>query len=371
VLESSIKKIFVISAVNFVEGGPVTVLRDCVSAALSTLSKEWKIVVLVHDRSLIEDNPRLVIYEFPRAKTSWVIRLYYEWYKFNQLSKALRPTFWFSLHDITPHVLAEGQAVYCHNPAPFTSISLREAWLEPKILLFNLFYRYLYGFGITRNKFVIVQQDWLRSRFQKMFGISNVAVAYPQVARISQSQDLHERNNNCVFIYPALPRVLKNIELICEAVRILNSQGIVGFSVYLTIDGKENRYARWLYKKYSLLPEISFIGLQNQQQMIERYKQSDCLLFSSKIETWGLPMSEAKSYEMPMIVADLPYAHEAIGSYDRVRFFNAKDIGALAELMKAFVQGNLQWHKVEEKSLKPDFVDNWQSLIKLLTQDKK
>jgi glycosyltransferase involved in cell wall biosynthesis len=370
-LESHIKKTFVISAVNFVEGGPLTVLRDCVSATLSALPDEWEIVVLVHDRALIQDNTRLVVYEFPRAKALWIIRLYYEWYKFNQLSKVIKPTFWLSLHDITPIVLAEGQAVYCHNPAPFTDISLSEAWLEPKILLFNLFYRYLYGWGISRNKFVIVQQNWLRSRFQKLFGISNVVVAYPQIVIASQSQDLRERNAGCVFIYPALPRVLKNIEMICEAVRILNTQGITGYSVKLTLDGKENRYARWLYKRYSFLPEISFIGLQNKQQMIELYAQSNCLLFPSRIETWGLPMSEAKSYGMPIIAADLPYAHEAIGSYDRVRFFSAKDIGELAELMKSFIHGNIQWHKVLEKQPEPGFVDNWQDLIKMLIQDKK
>jgi glycosyltransferase involved in cell wall biosynthesis len=342
-----------------------------VSAALSTLSTEWEIVVMVHDSALIQDSARLVIYEFPNAKASWVIRLYYEWYKFNQISKAIKPTFWLSLHDITPFVLAGQQAVYCHNPAPFVKITSSEAWFEPKILLFNLFYRYLYGFGIARNKFVIVQQDWIRSRFQKMFSVSNVIVAYPQIGRASLSQPPRERSKACVFIYPALPRVLKNIEMICEAVRILNSQGIEGFIVNLTLDGKENRYARWLYKKYSFLPEISFIGLQNKQQMIDKYKHSDCLLFPSRIETWGLPMSEAKSFGMPILAADLPYAHEAIGSYDKVRFFNPVYANELAELMKAFIEGNLQWHKAKQEPPRPAFVDNWQGLIKLLIQDKK
>jgi glycosyltransferase involved in cell wall biosynthesis len=105
--------------------------------------------------------------------------------------------------------------------------------------------------------------------------------------------------------------------------------------------------------------------------MIELYAQSNCLLFPSRIETWGLPMSEAKSYGMPIIAADLPYAHEAIGSYDRVRFFSAKNMSELAELMKAFILGSIQWHKVEGKQPEPDFVENWQDLIKMLIQDTR
>lgn len=361
-----------ISAVNLIEGGPLTVLRDCLGAAFETISDQWEIIVLVHDRQLVETRPGLQVIEFPLAKQSWFLRLYYEWWYFRQLSKQLKPDLWLSLHDITPRVISRRQAVYCHNPSSFYQISLREAWLEPKFFLFNLFYRHLYGCGIARNRHVIVQQVWLRNEFQRLYGLSKVVVAYPQV--VPKPLPLigsHKKDENqpLVFLYPALPRVFKNIEMICEAVRILSVEGISGFEVRLTLDGSENRYASWLKKKYSGIPGIAFIGRQNQTQMAEQYLASDCLLFSSRLETWGLPISEAKSYGIPMLVADLPYAHETVGSYDRVCFFNPNDAKTLASLMMYFIEGGLEFQETQAEIPSQPFVDSWPALLCTLTQD--
>ena len=139
---SSVKQKLVISAINLTEGGPLTVLNDCVAAAIELLEEHWDVVVLVNDRALVK-MPGATIIEFPHSKHYWLLRLYYEWWHFRSLSKKLKPDLWLSLHDITPWVQARRQAVYCHNPAPFYQMTIREAWLEPKFLLFNLFYRYL------------------------------------------------------------------------------------------------------------------------------------------------------------------------------------------------------------------------------------
>ena len=152
----------VISAVNFTEGGPLTVLHDAVHAARETLPG-WRIVVMAHDASLIT-TAGVEVRAFPATKTSWLQRLKLEWHGFMRESRALQPDVWLSLHDITPRVVARHQAVYCHNPAAFHRIGWREAFLEPKFLLFNLFYGRLYGMFIHRNRQVIVQQQWLRRR---------------------------------------------------------------------------------------------------------------------------------------------------------------------------------------------------------------
>ncbi|MDE3208962.1 MAG: glycosyltransferase family 1 protein, partial [Pseudomonadota bacterium] len=168
----------VISAINILDGGPLTVLKECVANAISSLRDQWEIIVLVHHRSLIEESGVTII-EFPASKRSWLTRLYYEWWHFNKLSKTLAPDIWLSLHDITPRVKAGIQAVYCHNPAAFYKISLHEAWLEPRFLLFNLFYQYLYKAFIKRNRYIIVQQEWLRQEFKKRYKVHDIIVAHP------------------------------------------------------------------------------------------------------------------------------------------------------------------------------------------------
>lgn len=148
----------VISAVNFTEGGPLTVLRECLASAAAVLPVEWELVALVHHAELI-DEPRVRLISIPSAKKSWFHRLYWEWFGFKRISRELKPVLWLSLHDITPRVLAKRQAVYCHNPSPFYRISLREALLEPKFFLFNQLYALLYRVLIHRNFCVIVSSN--------------------------------------------------------------------------------------------------------------------------------------------------------------------------------------------------------------------
>ena len=68
----------VISAVNFTEGGPLTVLLDAVKAAEENFPK-WDITVLVNNAGIIRSD-RVSVLEFPYAKKSWLIRLFYEWF---------------------------------------------------------------------------------------------------------------------------------------------------------------------------------------------------------------------------------------------------------------------------------------------------
>ena len=86
------KKTLVISAVNFTEGGPLTVLKDCVEVAARVLSG-WRIIVMAHDASLINIDGVEVL-AFPKAKTSWLRRLALEWVGFNRISKGLNVDLW-------------------------------------------------------------------------------------------------------------------------------------------------------------------------------------------------------------------------------------------------------------------------------------
>ena len=354
----------VISAVNLTEGGPLTVLRECLSSAVATVPGDYEIIALVHSTDLPRQS-RVRLIEIPSAKKSWLHRLYWEWFGFHQLSKKLKPTLWLSLHDITPRVLASRQAVYVHNSSPFYRISLRESLQEPVFLLFNLFYIWLYRAFILRNYCVIVQQQWLREEFKRCFGKIPVVVAHP-VERADYSPKVNPSGPVFIFLYPALPRVFKNCETLCRAAQLLDSRGVTGFQIRLTTDGRENRYARWLRKQFGATPHVRFIGRQTQDEMRSQYSQASAVVFPSKLETWGLPITEAKNQHIPLLVADLPYAHESVGTYDLVSFFPVDSPTALADLMQSMLDKS--WQPTGNKLITPasPFAPDWASLWGLL-----
>lgn len=360
------RRTVVVSAVNFTEGGPLTVLRECLASAVESLPQDWDIVALVNNRSLL-NLPRVRLIEIPDAKRAWWRRLRWEWLGFHRLSRKLQPDLWLSLHDITPRVQAGRQAVYCHNPSPFYSLSPREMLLEPKLVLFRLFYAHLYRLLIGRNTHVIVQQQWLRDEFRRRFGHAlPVVVAHP-APDTSPTRGRHTAGVPYVFLYPALPRVFKNLQVLGEAAQLLQARGITGFEIRLTVDGSENRYARWLKARFGSTPGLAFLGRQSRQQMAAHYAQAHALLFPSKLETWGLPITEAKQCGLPMLVADAAYSRETVGDYDRVDFFAPDDAASLATLMQAMIDGNWQPAGNAALAQPAPFAENWAALWQLLT----
>ena len=365
--ESVMKKTLVISAVNIVEAGTLTILRNAIDSGVANLGKEWRIIALVNSKDLIK-NSIIRIIEFPKAKRMWIIRLAYEWVIFNLLSKELKPDLWLSLHDITPIVRSRRQAVYCHNPSPFYRLTFREALEEPKFLLFNLFYSKLYALGIKKNAYVIVQQEWLREEFKKRYSLNSVIVAHPDIRKES-----YKSADTCasvpMFIYPAFPRIFKNFEAICEATIILHSEGYHDFNVLLTISGDETSYSKRIYKMYSKVCAIQFVGRQTSGDLTVLYKQSKAVIFPSKLETWGLPITEAIAFKKIILAANLPYAYETVGEYGDVAYFDPQNPKALAELMQSVIEN--RWVPKPAPFVKPSepFAEGWADLWPLLTKD--
>ncbi len=367
-----------VSAVNLTEGGTLTILRDFVNAACEVLPSEWEIVVFVHDTHLL-DSARARLIAIPYAKKSWLLRLWVEWHVFRRHARNLRPDLWISLHDVSPNVGDVPQVVYCHNANPFFPVRLRDVIFQPKQLAFRFGYGWVYRVNLRRNRAVVVQQAWLRDAFRSWVGSSTqIVVAHPRVPESGVRHATRDRTGHAVFVYPTLARPFKNLELIGRALEYLedgaaddsygSGESVWSSEVILTIDGAENRYARWLKRRFGKIRSLRFIGRQSREQMQRLYSESDCLLFPSLMETWGLPISEAKQYKLAMFVADLPYARETVGTYDRVDFIDIDDARGLARKLMDFQEGRHAFAGAVAADPAAPFVRDWPTLVRALVE---
>ena len=355
------KPTLVVSAVNLVEGGTLSVLRDCLHAAVAVLAPHWQVVALVHDPALCAvDGVTYLV--FPDVKRSWLRRLWFEYWQSSRLSRQLRPQLWLALHDLSPRVSAATQAVYCHNPMPFYRVPFDEARLAPKLLLFSWFYGLLYRINIRRNQAVIVQQEWLRREFKKRYNVQRVIVARPE-----RAAGAPRKRSGRLFIYPALARPFKNFEVIGDALTHLEQDPSWNAEVRITVSGRENAYARRLLRRYGHLRSLKFIGLQSHDAMDSLYREADCLLFPSRLETWGLPLSEAKAHGLCILAADLLYAHETVGDYGAAAFFDPGDPVALAQRMLSFLRGELSFDQQQWIEPAAPYARDWPTLLRMLT----
>lgn len=361
----------IISGINIQNGGALSIYKECLHELEN--ASQYDVIALVHDKSLFNDFKNIRFIELARAKRNYFYRLFYEYFYFYFLSLRLTPDLWLSLHDMTPNVKAPYRAVYCHNPAPFYQMSKLEKQLDRKMWLFNKFYSWVYRINIHKNSNLIVQQNWLADEFSSRYQVplAKIIVANPQGLKVSVDRKMMKSSSEKkIFFYPSFPRSFKNFEVICSAAEILIQQGISDFEVILTIDGNENPYSKHIVDRFKKLSCIKFIGLISRDKVLEYYEESSCLIFPSKIETWGLPISEYKSYAKPILVADLPYAVETIGDYSNVAYFPVNDSKILAQLMLKIINGEVFSESRKKRENKYTTVTSWLALISVLLGQK-
>lgn len=248
-----------------------------------------EVYIRVHTSAFHFEN--IEFREFPLAKRNWFFRMYYEYIGFNKVSKSLKPKLWLSLHDMSPIVTAERKAVYCHNSTPFYHVKLNQIRYSYKLYLFSVFYKYIYRINIKSNTYVIVQQQWLRNAFAEMYKLDKhkIIVSYPCELPQEKKLTMHFPSLSPLFFFPSLSRPFKNFEIICKAADLLIQRGITNFKVVLTINGSEDLYSKEIVGRYRRNQNIDFCGRLSYSDVCETYLKSTCLIFPSKLETWGLP----------------------------------------------------------------------------------
>ena len=244
-------------------------MRQCLDY-LSQLSAEggYRIIALVHRRDLA-DYPGIEYIELPWVITSWWKRLWCEYVTMNKISRELGEVdLWFSLHDTTPRVHAKSQAVYCQTSFPFYKWHLRDFKYDKKIPLFAMLTRFAYQIGIRKNKYLVVQQEWLREGFSRMFSLPQEKfIVAPPTMGFNRPQDFIP-NSSCSkdkrfrFLFVATADSHKGFEVLAEATELLEKKvGKSRFQTIITLKGDENAYARDVYRKWGHLESLNFKGL--------------------------------------------------------------------------------------------------------------
>lgn len=380
--QMSTHRTIVISAVNLRKGGTLTILRQCLSfLSIWGENNKYRIVALVHNRELA-DYPHIEYIELPWAIESWSKRLWCEYITMHKISKQLGEiNLWLSLHDTTPRVKAKNQAVYCQTSFPFLRWMWRDLRFDLKIPLFAIFTRFAYRINIHRNKYLVVQQEWLREGFANMFAISpeRFIVAPPERNNMLPEIPTIESDDRYTFFFASTADSHKNFETLCEASRLLEAEvGTNRFRTIITVAGNENRYAQFLYQGWGDVKSIYFAGLMDKPTLYAHYIQAHCFVFPSRIETWGLPISEfistnqALGLRKYLLLANLPYAHETSAGYPSRHFFEATNAVQLAQLMKEQMDApqTRQMTKANsaphQPSYPPPYAKNWEELFKIL-----
>ncbi len=288
----------------------------------------------VTSKMVLSENSNVHLIRLPWVKKSWFHRLFCDLLYIQKIVRKYQVDEIINLQNVAIPFVSVPQTIYLHNAIPISDYNFNfrtetTLWMYKKIIgkitIHNLRYA----------NCVIVQAQWIKNELITHFNIDQTKIAVERVKSTFEvvSSD-RIKTNTCIFFYPSSSASYKNHKVIIDACDLLKANGVFDYKVVFTLDTK-NDVASQKIKQVTNnkdLP-IEYIGTLNHEQMDNMYRKT-VLLFPSCLETVGLPLIEAKQYAARIIVANMPYAHEAIGNYSNVLYFDYKDSQALYCIMR-------------------------------------
>lgn len=315
-------------------GGALSILNDFYKKVLSSNDENINWIFVISKPILVETE-NIKVLRFPWIKKSWGHRLYFNHFIAPKLVKEHKADKIFSLQNvIIPHTDIE-QILYVHNSLPF--IGEKFALTEDSLLWIyqNIIGRLIIK-SIKKAYKVIVQAEWLKQACIEKTGVEEEKIAvFPPEINIETNRFFEASEQSLsTFFYPASGVTFKNHKVIVEACKILKGKRVNDHKIIFTLKGNENRHISKLYNevKKQKLP-IEFVGQLSKKQVFGWYTRS-ILLFPSYVETYGLPMLEAKIHKGVIFASDCLFSHEILDGYENAAFFDPFNADELAKLLE-------------------------------------
>lgn len=314
-------------------GGALTILNTFIDKFSENPSNTYYVCV---SRAKIKGSENVVVLKFPWVKNSWIHRLWFDY----KIAKALVKRYGIdevlSLQNNLLPVKDIPQDLYLHQPLPF--VEKRYSILQDyKIWAYqNLVSVFIYR-AVKKARKITVQTHWMKQAvIEKCKVEANKIEVCPPYINMEIVGSYAPSKPVCHFFYPANPLLYKNHLIIFKAVEILVNSGITAFRIKFTLDHQTlPKSCRELYRQYKQY--FILTGKIDYEKVLKEYCQS-ILLFPSYIETFGLPLLEARSSDTPIIASDCKFCHEILDGYKKAHFFPPSEAKILADCMKEFIE---------------------------------
>jgi glycosyltransferase involved in cell wall biosynthesis len=335
-------------------GGAMTILKDFYKYLIdSNDSNEW--VFLLGDYYL-EETQSIKVLIFPEIKRSWINKLIFDFITGRKVIKKLHPDIVLSLQNIMTFGLKIPQVVYIHQAIPFQSVK-RFSFLNKDEAVLAL-YQYVIGsiiiLSAKRADKVIVQTKSMQKEVCKVARIpfDKTTYIYPSIANLVGYRNENDFDRKR-FFYPTNDSLYKNNETIVKACDILQTKNVTNFKVVLTIDSDIKN------------PLIDCIGRIDRNAVLSEYSKST-LISPTYIESYPLPLSEARQIGTIIIASDCDFSKEILEGYENAYFFDPFSPKELSDLMYRVIHEDITKNDNQCSFGENTEDESWGKLVKQL-----
>lgn len=316
------------------ESGALAILDDLYKQIriYSDKSVRWVFVVSTPD---YEDTKEIMVRRFPWVKKNWGYRYYFDTVTTRKLLEEFKPDKVFSLQNKGIDFYKKEQLVYLHLPFILTDHKFtikadgKKLWAYQNVISKSIFK------SLRKVDMTIVQTEWMKEALIKKAGVyaEKIVVQQPDIKCNSIKSYVDCPENRKRIFYPATAFTYKNHMTLLKALDYATKKGLKDYEVIFTIRPDENGYSQQLYE-YAMSNKLNihFNGPISREKVFEMYAKS-ILVFPSYVESFGLPLLEAKLSGTYIIASDTPFCHEILDGYDKAGFFGELDYQKLGDLI--------------------------------------
>lgn len=314
------------------ESGALSILDDLYNQIKSYQDKSVKWIFVVSTPNYKETD-NIKVYRFPWVKRNWGYRFYFDNVTTRMLIAKYNPDKVFSLQNKGIDFYKKEQFVYLHLPFILTDhkfdfkVDGKKLWLYQNVISKSIFK------SLVKVDKTIVQTKWMKDALIEKGKVAEekILILEPDIStnRILTYEDLPENRRR--FFYPATAFTYKNHMTLLKAICYAKERGLNDYEVIFTIKPDENGYTKML-KEYIDDNHLNVLmtGQVTRTEVFELYSKS-VLLFPSYVESFGLPLLEAKLTGTYVIASDCPFSREILADYERAKFFQELDYKAMGD----------------------------------------
>lgn len=308
------------------ESGALAILDDLYRQILAYTDKSVHWIFIVSTPAY-EETDNIMVCRFPWVKKNWCCRYYFEIVTTRGLIKKYNPDKIFSLQNKGVPFYMEEQIVYLHLPFILTDHKLnirtdgKKLWLYQNVISKRIFS------SLRKADYTIVQTHWMKDALIKKAGVKaeKIVIQEPDISTNIIGKYVDSTENRHTYFYPATAFSYKNHMTMLKAIKYAQDKGLKDYKLILTIQVDENKLTRQLadYVAKNNL-SVTFGGQMSREKVFHLYAHS-VLLFPSYIESFGMPLLEAKLTGSYVIASDCPFSREILNHYDKAKFFPEMD----------------------------------------------
>jgi len=321
----------IIHASNIHEGGGKTLLLPLLKSA-----KDLVPVIVFLDKRLYISNDLSNNLNKVYVNSTLLGRFFVE-YKLYKLAKKNDIVLCFG--NLPPIFRLKSKVVlYVQNRYLVSNEPLNSLFMKMRIrVLLERFWLSMCNKNANR---IIVQSDSMKRLVLRTLKRKADVIPFFDVSSDENEKNIeaNDHQKKYDFIYVASGEPQKNHFNLIEAWKILAKEGIFP-SLCLTLSNRKYsslaKFIKDSCANYDL--KIENVAEKKQEELKLLYKNSNALIYPSTLESFGLPLIEAKLADLPIIASELDYVRDVV---DPVETFDPTSAVSISRAVKRFIKIN-------------------------------